>query len=82
MKQKRYPYVQSYRDNRGKMRHYFRRKGVRTALPGTPGSDEFDTAYATALAGETTQRSLGPKPKKGTLQPSLRNITARLTFAA
>ncbi len=67
MKQKRYPYVQSYRDNRGKMRHYFRRKGVRVALPGAPGSDEFEAAYASALAGETATRNLGPKPRKGTL---------------
>ncbi len=67
MKHKRYPYVQEYRDNRGKFRRYFRRKGVRVALPGLPGSDEFEFAYAAALAGNAKSENFGPRPLKGTL---------------
>ena len=46
------PYVNSYRDPRnGKMRHQFRRKGVRKALlKGLPGSAEFMDHYAALLA--------------------------------
>ena len=55
---KGFPYVQQYRDNRRKMRRYFRRKGGRVALPGEPGSPEFQAAYAAALAGVT----LAPPP--------------------
>lgn len=67
MKTRRYPYVQEYRDNRGKMRRYFRRKGVRIALPGLPGSDEFEAAYAAALAGNSKSADLGPRAARGTL---------------
>jgi hypothetical protein len=62
-----FPYVQEYRDNRGKMRRYFRRKGVRIALPGEPGSPEFQAAYSLALAGEKQPKSVGPTPTKGTI---------------
>jgi integrase len=62
-----FSYVQQYRDNRGKMRRYFRRKGVRVALPGEPGSPQFQTAYATALAGVTLPKGAGPAPAKGTI---------------
>ena len=67
MKQKRYPYVQEYRDNRGKMRRYFRRKGARVTLPGEPGSQEFEAAYAAALAGEPKKTDFGKRAPKGTL---------------
>ena len=45
-------YVNSYRDPRnGKMRHQFRRKGVRKVmLKGRPGSSEFMDHYAELLA--------------------------------
>lgn len=63
-----YAYVQEYRDNRGKLRRYFRRNGSRVALPGEPGTAEFNDAYAAALAGATIKkRGVGPKPKAGTL---------------
>ncbi|MGE0409156.1 MAG: tyrosine recombinase XerC [Amphiplicatus sp.] len=67
MKSRRYPYVQTYVDNRGATRRYFRRKGVRVALPGEPGSIEFETAYAAALAGDAKAREVGPRAPKGTL---------------
>ena len=64
---KGFPYVQQYRDNRRKMRRYFRRKGGRVALPGEPGSPEFQAAYAAALAGVTLSKGAGPAPAKGTI---------------
>jgi integrase len=51
---RRLPFIHSYRDRHGKPRHYFRRRGYqRVTLPGLPGSPEFMTAYALALAGQT-----------------------------
>jgi integrase len=48
----RLEYVHEYRDCRGKLRRYFRRPGFkRIALPGLPGSAEFNAAYERALAG-------------------------------
>lgn len=42
-------HVQRFKDRHGKLRHYFRKPGVkRTALPGVPGSAEFMAAYAEA----------------------------------
>ncbi|HRX40026.1 MAG: tyrosine-type recombinase/integrase [Amphiplicatus sp.] len=65
---KRFPYVQEYRDNRGKLRRYFRRGTYRVPLPSEPGSPEFIAAYAAALAGTKSKKvSVGPKPKTGSL---------------
>jgi len=51
-------YVQRYRDCRGRLRHYFRRKGQPVIpLPGQPGSTEFMAAYSTALAPCTASGS-------------------------
>src|SRR5262249_16807498 len=44
-------YVNEYRDVRGKLRRYFRRRGQKKIpLPGLPGSAEFMTAYQAALS--------------------------------
>jgi integrase len=45
-------HVHRFRDRHGKVRHYFRRNGKRTPLPGVPGSAAFMAAYHAALAGE------------------------------
>ncbi len=46
-------YVHRFKDRHGHVRHYFRRPGFpRVSLPGLPGSAEFMTAYAAALAGK------------------------------
>ena len=45
----RLKYVHAFRDRTGRMRYYFRRHGIRTALPGFPGSKEFMEAYAAKL---------------------------------
>jgi len=65
---KSFPFVQEYRDNRGKTRRYFRRKDFRAVLPGEPGSAEFNEAYAAALAGAKDKKGgAGPKPRSGSL---------------
>jgi integrase/recombinase XerD len=44
-------YVLEYIDRHGKLRRYFRRRGLkRIPLPGLPGSEEFMAAYQAALA--------------------------------
>jgi hypothetical protein len=56
----RLPYIHSFRDRHGKVRHYARpprRKQV--PLPGTPGSGEFMSAYQAALAGLKTPDKIG-----------------------
>jgi site-specific recombinase XerD len=57
----RIPYVNTYRDRHGTVRHYFRKRGHKpVALPGIPGSVEFMAAYQEALGG------LAPKgPRQG-----------------
>src|SRR5580704_17824046 len=53
MRRKLPPFVECWRDRHGKLRVYFRkRKGRRIPLPATIGSDEFDSAYRAALAGQ------------------------------
>jgi enterobacteria phage integrase len=48
----RLKYVHAYLDRHGRARHYFRQRGFPTvALPGLPGSQEFNEAYAAALQG-------------------------------
>lgn len=54
----KYPYVNTYRDRHGRVRHYFRRgRGKRVPLPKHPGTPEFETAWKAAMAafeaGET-----------------------------
>ena len=46
----RLKYVHAFRDRTGRMRYYFRCHGIRTTLPGFPGSKEFMDAYAAQLS--------------------------------
>jgi integrase len=47
----RLQYIQEFKDSKGRIRRYFRRRGFsRVVLPGAPGSVEFMTAYNAALA--------------------------------
>lgn len=51
------PFVSWYTDRHGKRRYRFRRKGeAAVSLPGQPGSDTFQAAYAKALAGQLPVR--------------------------
>lgn len=52
------PYVQSFTDRHGHVRHYYRRPGLRVSLPGLPGSSEFMEAYA--AAGERAKAPAKP----------------------
>jgi integrase len=47
-------YIDEFVDGQGRVKRYFRRRrsDPRIALPGIPGSDEFNTAYAAALTGK------------------------------
>ncbi len=67
MRRKLPPFVECWRDRHGKLRVYFRkRRGRRFPLPATIGSDEFDAAYRTALAGQLAlgrEKHAGPNPR-------------------
>ena len=43
-------YIQSFTDKTGRRRHYFRRRGRTSPLPGLPGSHEFMGAYLARTA--------------------------------
>jgi integrase len=61
------PYVQAYRDCRGKMRHYLRRPGKpRVPLPGIPGSAAFMAAYKSATADHAPS-PVADRHKEGTV---------------
>jgi integrase len=60
-------FVDAYRDRHGKQRYYYRRHGLRFALPGEPGEAYFMKAYedaAARFAGPPTVR--GNTPAAGT----------------
>jgi integrase len=52
-------YVHAFVDRHGRPRHYFRRHGRRTPLPGLHGSVEFNRAYEQALAGTPPTAEVG-----------------------
>lgn len=58
----RLAYVHSFMDRTGRVRHYFRRNGKRTALPGAFGSREFLDAYAALLGEKAPEPVARPKP--------------------
>lgn len=62
----RLKYVHAFRDRMGRMRYYFRRHGIRTALPGLPGSNEFMAAYGAQLANAPKKVIPRPKAAPGT----------------
>lgn len=50
-------------DRHGNRRHYFRRHGKKTRLPGEPGSKEFMAAYDALLKGAPPPRPMKADPK-------------------
>lgn len=65
MTQIRLKYVHEYRDNKGNLRRYVRRRGFPLVpIPGLPGSSEFMEAYKAAISGAPAPR--GPH-KAGTV---------------
>jgi enterobacteria phage integrase len=67
MRRKLPPFVECWRDRHGKLRVYFRKgRGRRIPLPSTIGSDEFDSAYRAALAGQLAlgrEKHVPPAPR-------------------
>jgi integrase len=75
----RIPYVNTYRDRHGRVRHYFRRKGCKpVALPGAPGSFEFMEAYRLAVGQGPARR--GP-PSAGSVGALIGNYLKSPDFA-
>jgi integrase len=58
----RLAYVHSFADRTGRVRHYFRRNGRRTPLPGAFGSRDFLEAYAALLGEEQPKPAQRPEP--------------------
>lgn len=50
-KLRRPKFTEAFIDRYGEVRHYFRRNGIRIALPGLPFSSEYMAAYSAALTG-------------------------------
>src|SRR4030095_4464656 len=71
-------WVQTWIDRRSggvRVRHYFRRPGFqRIALPGLPGSAEFNRAYEAALSGER----VAPIPLGAELRSGFGSIAATI----
>jgi integrase len=65
----RLEFIHAFKDRHGRVRHYFRRHGKRTPLPGLPGSAEFMAAYQAALDN-------APAPEIGREQRSVRGSTS------
>lgn len=71
------PHVYPVKDRHGKVRHRYIRKGHRSAyLPGGPGSPEFHTAYAAAIAKAPLADAAPSSPKKP-VPRSLDDLIAR-----
>ncbi len=61
-------YVNEYRDVRGKVRRYFRRRGQKKVpLPGLPGSEEFMRTYQEALSREALLEIGASRTAPGTI---------------
>lgn len=69
-------YVKAYKDRHGRMRYYYRRRGLSSvALPGEPGTAEFMAAYADADArAPRTNAEAATAAAKARVQP--RSINA------
>jgi integrase len=64
-------YVHRYVDRHGTVRHYYRRHGKSTPLPGEPGTSEFIEAYSALLEGRETPRH---KPAVPVIKGSFREL--------
>jgi integrase len=63
----RLQFVQGFIDRHGRPRFYFRRRGVRIALPGIPGSTRFMEAYQAALNAAPTPVGTSLRSKPGSV---------------
>jgi hypothetical protein len=77
----RLQFVQSFVDQHGKPRFYFRRRGQRrVALPGLPGSAEFMEAYQAALAAAPVVIGAGKRSGPGSISLALAQYFDSLPF--
>ena len=77
----RLQFVQSFVDQHGKPRFYFRRRGQRrVALPGLPGSTEFMEAYQAALNLTPTAIGASKRSKPGSISLALAQYFDSLPF--
>jgi len=70
-------YVHSFTDRHGVQRHYFRRHGKHTPLPGQPGSQAFMDAYGAALGVEAPKA-----PDRANVAPRSFAAIAQAYFAS
>ena len=75
------PYINEFRDRHGRLRRYFRRPGRKAiALPGIPGSAEFNQAYQAALEGLRPPPVGAERTVPGTLSAAIASYYADLSF--
>lgn len=79
MSESTFPYVHTFTDRHGKVRHYFRRKDWHAALPGNPGSAAFIRAYQAAceqhvIMHKDQKRHAAKKKVDDSLKPKEPNI--------
>lgn len=73
------PYVKTYRDRHGRVRHYFHRRSQRdVALPGPVGSEQFMRAYQSAFG--TPPKPISPHAS-GTLAKLVEDYYRSIEFA-
>ena len=80
MTKMRLEFVHAFTDRHGHARHYFRRSGKRTPLPGLPGSSEFMAAYAAALASGALVEIGAKRTKPGSVNAALVAYYSSLEF--
>jgi integrase len=74
-------HVTSYRDRHGSVRYRFRTKGLpQRALPGEPGSEAFQKAYAQALAGVPAKPRRAPRFEPRTLAAAWALVRASIEW--
>jgi enterobacteria phage integrase len=73
-------YIQSFKDRHGHIRHYFRRAGQRTALPGLPGSPDFMESYHAALSQSPGPVASPKTPGPGTFGRLVEDYMASVYF--
>ncbi|MNS05706.1 site-specific tyrosine recombinase XerC [compost metagenome] len=75
-------WIHRFRDRHGKMRHYFRRPGMkRVPLPGSPGSTQFMEAYQSALEAGAMRRPES-RTKPGTIAAAIDGYFSSLEYVS
>ena len=68
----RLPFIHEYKDHHGRVRRYFRQRGLpRVPLPGSPGSPDFMTAYNAAVAALNVREIGKTRSAPGTVSAAI-----------